>query len=140
MNDYSFAKEQMNYKMIRTIGIPANGPELTDTISEHFGHCNYFVGVEIHDNIDMKVAFSLRNDGHSACMEPVINMKNKNVTDMIIGGIGGRPYLGFLQVGINLYEGEHGKSIKENVESLLKGNLKALGGSSCGQSGSQHQQ
>lgn len=139
MNDYSFAKDLVNKKMARTIGIPANGPELTDKISEHFGHCNYFVGVELDDNTNMKIAFSLRNDGHSACMEPVINMKNKNVTDMIIGGIGGRPYLGFLQVGINLYQGEYGKSIKENVELLLKGNLKALGGPSCGQSGQPHQ-
>ena len=33
--------------MNKVIGIPSDGPELVDPISEHFGHCNYFVGVEI---------------------------------------------------------------------------------------------
>jgi len=124
--------------MNKIIGIPANGSELSDNISEHFGHCSFFVGVEIENNNNFKKAFSLANEGHSSCMEPVINMKNRKVTDMIIGGIGGRPYMGFLQVGINLYQGVYGKSIKENVELLLEGNLKGLGGPSCGQSGSSH--
>lgn len=118
--------------MSKIIGIPANGPDLSDPISEHFGHCSYFVGVEIDDQNNLKKAFSLENRGHSSCMEPVINMKNQNVTDMILGGIGGRPYMGFLQVGIKLFQGQYGKSVKENVESFLKGLLKELQGSSCG--------
>lgn len=116
--------------MNRIIGIPANGHELSDPISEHFGHCNYFVGVELENNNTMKKAFSLQNNGHSSCMEPVISMKDRNITDMIVGGIGGRPYMGFLQVGINLYQGIAG-SIQENVELMLQGKLKRLGGPSC---------
>ena len=116
--------------MNRIIGIPANGPELSDPISEHFGHCNYFVGVELENNNTLKKVFSLQNNGHSSCMEPVINMKERNITDMIVGGIGGRPYMGFLQVGINLYQGMAG-SIQENVELMLQGKLKRLGGPSC---------
>jgi len=125
--------------MNKIIGIPANGSELSDNISEHFGHCSYFVGVEIEDKNNLKKVFSLANEGHSSCMEPVVTMKNRKVTDIIIGGIGGRPYMGFLQVGINLYQGVFGKSIKENVELFLEGNLKELGGPSCGHSGSNHQ-
>ena len=120
--------------MIKIIGIPADGPELLDKMSEHFGHCNYFVGIEIEDQNNFKRVFSLENEGHSGCMEPVLNMKKRNVTDMIIGGIGGRPYMGFIQVGINLYQGIHGKSIKENIELLLNANLKVLNGPSCGHS------
>jgi predicted Fe-Mo cluster-binding NifX family protein len=82
--------------MSKVIGIPANGPELSDSISEHFGHCSYFVGVEVDENNNLTKLFSLANSGHASCMEPVMNMKNRNVTDMIIGGIGGRPYMGFL--------------------------------------------
>ncbi len=115
--------------MKKIVGIPANGPELSDSMSEHFGHCNYFVGVEIDEN-SINKAFSLQNNGHSTCMEPVINMKNRNVTDMIVGGIGGRPFMGFLQYGINLYQGVQG-TLKENVELLLDGKLKPLGGPSC---------
>ena len=118
-------------KMKRIIGIPANGPELSDAISEHFGHCAYFVGIEIEENnMELKKVFSLENNGHSSCMEPVINMKDRKVTDMIVGGIGGRPYMGFLQMGINLHQGVQG-TLKENVRFLLDGKLKALGGPSC---------
>ena len=118
--------------MSRIIGIPANGPELNDSISEHFGHCNYFVGVEFENNT-MKKAFSLQNNGHSSCMEPVINMQQRKVSDMIVGGIGGRPYMGFLQVGIRLFQGVKG-TIQENVELLLKGKLNSLGAPSCSES------
>jgi len=126
--------------MSRIIGIPSNGSELSDTMSEHFGHCDYFVGVEVDDeNKIIKKAFSLQNLGHSSCMEPVINMKERNVTDMIVGGIGGRPFMGFLEVGLNLYQGVKG-SIKDNIELLLQGKLKPLGGPSCGDhSGAGHQ-
>jgi predicted Fe-Mo cluster-binding NifX family protein len=124
--------------MSKIVGIPANGPELSDNISEHFGHCSHFVGVEVDENNTLKQVFSIANNGHTSCMEPVINMKNRNVTDMIIGGIGGRPFMGFLEVGINLYQGSPGKSIKENIDFLLKGQLKGLGGPSCSGSGSCH--
>ena len=123
--------------MNKVIGIPSNGPELSDTISEHFGHCNYFVGIEIDENNNYTKLFSLRNEGHGGCMEPVMNMKNRKVTDMIVGGIGGRPYMGFLQVGINLYQGIYG-TLKDNVESLLGGKLKPLAGASCGENTPQH--
>jgi predicted Fe-Mo cluster-binding NifX family protein len=116
--------------MKTVIGIPSDGPELNDNISNHFGHCRYFVGVEV-DDADINKAFSLPNNGHSSCMEPVLNMKKNEVTDMIVGGIGGRPYMGFLQEGINLFQGVQG-SIKENVQMFLEGKLKKLGGPSCG--------
>ncbi|MHA1272165.1 MAG: NifB/NifX family molybdenum-iron cluster-binding protein [Promethearchaeota archaeon] len=116
--------------MKRIIGVPAIGPDLSDPISEHFGHCAYFVGVEVEDNMIIGRAFCLENNGHSSCLEPVMNMKERNVTDMIVSGIGGRPYMGFIQVGINLYQGVPG-TIRQNIELLLEGRLKPLGGPSC---------
>jgi len=123
--------------MNRIIGIPADGPELTDMISNHFGHCNYFVGVKIDDQMNIEKEFAVKNDGHSSCMEPVLNMKDKKVTDMIVGGIGGRPYMGFLQVGINLYQGLEG-SLKENVKNLLEEKLKPLDSPSCSGTNQMH--
>ena len=118
--------------MKKIIGIPSNGPELTDIISEHFGHCNYFLGIQINEDLTYEKAFSLQNQGHSGCMEPVMNLRNKSVTDVIVGGIGGRPYMGFLQFGISLNQGVLGKTVKENVELLINGKLSPLKGSSCG--------
>jgi hypothetical protein len=39
--------------------------------------------------------------------------------------------MGFIQMGINLYQGVEG-SLQKNVEMLLEGKLKPLGGPSCG--------
>jgi len=116
--------------MKKIIGIPADGPELSSAVSQHFGHCEYFVGVEITEENEIKKVFSYQNNGHSGCMEPVLQMKEKNVSDAIIGGIGGRPFMGFMQVGINLYRAIEG-TIEKNVSLLLEGKLEALGGPSC---------
>jgi predicted Fe-Mo cluster-binding NifX family protein len=119
----------------KVIGIPSNGPELTDTISEHFGHCNYFVGIEIDEENNSKKLFSLQNNGHSGCMEPVMNMKERSVTDMIVGGIGGRPYAGFTHFGIGLFKGVRG-TLSENIQLFLQGKLQPLNEPVC--AGSNH--
>jgi len=116
--------------MNKVIGIPSNGPELSDTISEHFGHCNYFVGIEIDEEKNLKKLFSLQNNGHTGCMEPVNNMKERSVTDMIVGGIGGRPYAGFTQYGIGLFKGVNG-TLSENIQLFLQGKLQSLNEPIC---------
>ncbi|MHA2180137.1 MAG: NifB/NifX family molybdenum-iron cluster-binding protein [Promethearchaeota archaeon] len=116
--------------MTRIIGIPSNGSKLSDNISQHFGHCKFFVGVEISDKHQPKKIFELDNSNHSGCMQTVFSMKEKNVTDMIVSGIGGRPYMAMLQSGINVYHGVNG-TIDENVRLLLDQKLTPLGGPSC---------
>ncbi|MFX1390600.1 MAG: NifB/NifX family molybdenum-iron cluster-binding protein [Promethearchaeota archaeon] len=116
--------------MARIIGIPSDGPEISDKLSAHFGHCNYFLGIEIFQNGEYKKIFALPNNGHSGCMEPVINMKQRKVTDMILSGIGIRPFMGFQQVNINLFQGTDG-TVEKNVDMLLEGKLKILSNASC---------
>ena len=116
--------------MNRIIGIPSDGSELSDNISLHFGHCKHFVGIEIFGDNNFKKSFSITNDGHAGCMEPVMNMKQRNVTDMILTGIGMRPFMGFQQVQINLYRGVEG-SIEKNIRMLLDGQLEILSDASC---------
>jgi len=99
-------------------------------ISGHFGHCKYFVGIEVSEDNEFKKAFSMTNEGHSGCMEPVMNMKQRNVTDMILTGIGMRPFMGFQQVQINLYRGVEG-NIEKNIRMLLNDQLQILNDSSC---------
>ncbi|MFX1451139.1 MAG: NifB/NifX family molybdenum-iron cluster-binding protein [Promethearchaeota archaeon] len=117
--------------MNRIIGIPSDGPETSDNISSHFGHCNYFIGIEIHDNGMSKKIFAVPNRGHTGCMEPVLNLKQRNVTDMILNGIGMRPFMGFQHVNINLYQGVNG-TIEKNIGIFLQGQLKPLIDASCG--------
>ncbi len=117
--------------MKKIIGIPSNGPNLSDNISEHFGHCNYFVGININEDNSFEKLFDIQNEGHNGCMEPVMKLKDNEVTDVILSGIGGRPYMGFLQLGIPMSQGVPGKSIEENVKLYLKGELKEMKGSSC---------
>lgn len=116
--------------MKKIIGFPSQGPNLSDNISPHFGHCKYWVGIDIDEDNNFKKIFSEVNNGHSACMEPVFQMKEKNIIDFIVMGIGGRPFQGFIQLGMNIYEGIEG-SLKKNLEFLLQGKLRALGGPSC---------
>ncbi|MHA1914208.1 MAG: NifB/NifX family molybdenum-iron cluster-binding protein [Promethearchaeota archaeon] len=120
--------------MTKIIGIPSNGPELTDSISQHFGHCQYFIGVEHNDGNQTKKVFEINNSQHSGCMQTVVDIKRKNVTDMIVSGIGGRPFMAMVQSGINVYHGTSG-TVKENIERLLEGKLKPLGGPSCEEQG-----
>lgn len=122
--------------MSRIIGIPSDGNELSDSISPHFGHCRYFIGIEIDDENKYRKVFTLTNEGHSGCMEPVMNMKQRNVSDMILTGIGMRPFMGFQQVQINLYQGEEG-TIEENVKMLIDSKLIVLSDASCANN-SQH--
>jgi len=116
--------------MSRIIGVPSDGSELSDNISGHFGHCNYFVGVEVSNDKNFKKAFSISNEGHSGCMEPVMKMKQRNVTDMILTGIGMRPFMGFKQVEINVFRGVEG-DIEKNIKLLLEGQLEILNDASC---------
>jgi len=121
--------------MNTVIGIPSDGPELSDSISDHFGHCRYFVGIEIDEEKNLKKLFSLQNNGHSGCMEPVNNMQQRRVTDMIVGGIGGRPYAGFTHYGIGLFKGVKG-TLSENIQLFLQGKLQSLNEPIC--AGSDH--
>jgi len=121
--------------MNKVVGIPSNGPELSDSISDHFGHCRYFVGIEIDEEKNLKKLFSLQNNGHTSCMEPVNNMKQRRVTDMIVGGIGGRPYAGFTHYGIGLFKGVKG-TLSENIQLFLQGKLQSLNEPIC--AGSDH--
>ena len=61
-----------------------------------------------------------------------MNLRDKSVTDMIVGGIGGRPFIGFIELGIPLNQGVVGKTVRENIELFINGKLIQLKGASCG--------
>jgi len=116
--------------MSRIIAIPSKGPELSDHISAHFGHSNYFVGIKIDDKNNYEKIFSFKNQKHSGCKEHVKFLKEKGVSYVVVGGIGGNPFNSLLYHGIKLYKGIEG-TLKENIKSFLDGNLETLLGPSC---------
>jgi len=118
-------------KLKRVVCIPSNGPHVSDLLSKHFGHSNYFIGIEINKNHNYKTIFSLQNKGHRNCMETVTIMKERNVTDMIVDGIGRNPYLRFLNIGMKLFKGING-TVKENIEIFSRNKLDQLINPSCG--------
>ncbi len=117
-------------KLSKIIGIPSNGSALSDTISQHFGHCKYFLGVEITEKNKVHKLFSLQNNGHTGCMEHILKLRERNVSDVIVMGIGTRPHLRLKQLGVNIFQGQS-VNIKNNVKSFLEGKLKQLSQATC---------
>jgi predicted Fe-Mo cluster-binding NifX family protein len=120
--------------MIRKIALPTNSDSgLNDTISQHFGHCASFTIVSIDSesksisNVDV-----FKNQGHvqGGCMMPVNSLKAQGATDVILRGIGMRPLMGFIQVGINPYLGVDG-TVEQNIKAFNNNELKELKEASC---------
>ena len=99
----------------------------------HFGHTPAFTVLEYDEETKEVINVEiLENSPHKsgACMQPVMFLKNAGTNDVILGGIGQRPLMGFLQVGIEPYIGING-TIKENFNAYIEGKLQKMVQSSC---------
>ena len=89
----------------------------------HFGRCACFTLVDITDGQvgDIEV---LENAPHTegGCMAPVLVLAEHNVDAIVVQGIGGRPLMGFNQVGIAVLQGV-GARVREPIDALLDGGL-----------------
>lgn len=89
-------------------------------IFQHFGHTAQF---KVYDIADGAVAFSAVIDtngsGHGAL---AAFLKDKGVTSLICGGIGGGAKTALAEAGITLYCGANGAA-DDAVQALLSGNL-----------------
>ena len=117
----------------RRIAFTATGGGLTEQLTGHFGHTAAFTAIVFDE--DTKVIEKvevIKNIPHEqgGCMQPVMLLKNAGVTDIVVGGIGQRPLLGFIQVGIEPYFGVQG-TVKENFEQYLEGKLQKLASGTC---------
>ena len=95
--------------------------------SGHFGRCECFTMVDV---IDGKVGSVevLENAPHveGGCMAPVLVLAENNVDAIVVDGIGGRPLMGFNQVGIAVHAG-YGPDVKTTVAAYIKGDLPMVG-------------
>ena len=117
----------------RRIAFTATGAGLQEQLSGHFGHTQAFTAIVFdEDTHTIEKVEVIKNIPHEqgGCMQPVMLLKNAGVTDIVVGGIGQRPLLGFIQVGIEPYFGIQG-TVKENFEQFLAGNLQKLSDGTC---------
>jgi predicted Fe-Mo cluster-binding NifX family protein len=105
----------------------------------HFGHCDVFTFVDVEDG-EVKEVSVLANKEHvqGGCMVPVQLLADHKVQQLVVGGIGMRPLMGFKQVGIDVfYDGER-RDIRPVVEDLIAGKLQMIAEDQvCGGGGGQ---
>jgi predicted Fe-Mo cluster-binding NifX family protein len=114
-------------KTIR-IAIPSEAPGGIDALrAGHFGHCACFTLVDI-DGGQVGEVEVLQNAPHveGGCMAPVMVLAEHNVDAIVVQGIGGRPLMGFNQVGIHVLRGV-GEDVRSTVDAFLAGGLPEFG-------------
>ncbi len=106
-----------------TLAIPSEAPGgLAASISNHFGHCELFTLVNIHEG-KIGAVDTVPNVEHGAggCMEPVQLLADKGVQAVVVGGLGGRPMQALAAAGITVYYADRAEL--QNVEAAAHGVL-----------------
>lgn len=110
------------------IAVPSELPGgLEARRSGHFGRCECFTLVDIEDGAVSQVQV-LTNAPHTegGCMAPVMALAEHMVDAIVVDGIGGRPLMGFNQVGIAVHAGV-GADVQTTVHAYLQGGLPVVG-------------
>ncbi len=115
------------------VAFPSTVEGLTGELVPHFGHTPSFTIIEYDEttkevsNVDV-----LQNAPHKqgGCSVPVMVLKNADVNSVVLGGIGQRPLMAFIQVGIEPYAGIQG-TVKENFEAFITERLQKMAKASC---------
>lgn len=111
--------------MSRIIAIPSTAPGGLDApLGAHFGHCDLYTLVTADDEkiADIKVIPNVPHQ-QGGCMAPVQHLADNGVTQLIAGGMGLRPLMGFNQVGIDVYFGGNTQTVGQAVKAMLAGEL-----------------
>ena len=106
------------------VAIPSELPGGLDAPrSGHFGRCGCFTMVDVVDGTVREVEV-LHNAPHTegGCMAPVLLLAEHNVDAIVVEGIGGRPLMGFNQVGIAVHRGVGG-DVQTAVQAFIRGGL-----------------
>lgn len=110
------------------IAIPSELPGgLQARRSGHFGRCECFTLVDLDDGAVGQVQV-LTNAPHTdgGCMAPVMALAEHMVDAIVVDGIGGRPLMGFNQVGIAVHAGV-GADVQATVDAYVGGGLPVVG-------------
>ncbi|MGD9210425.1 MAG: NifB/NifX family molybdenum-iron cluster-binding protein [Desulfobacteraceae bacterium] len=107
------------------IAIPSANPGGLDALlGAHFGHCDLYTLVSVEDGKinDVSVIPNIPHQ-QGGCMAPVQYLAGKGVKQLIAGGMGLRPLMGFNQVGIDVLHGGSSRTVGEAVQSAIDGKL-----------------
>jgi predicted Fe-Mo cluster-binding NifX family protein len=110
------------------IAIPSELPGgLEAARAGHFGRCACFTLVDIAGE-EVRDVEVLQNAPHTegGCMAPVLVLAEHNVDAIVVDGIGGRPLMGFNQVGIAVHAGI-GADVQTTVDAFIGGGLTVVG-------------
>jgi len=110
------------------VAVPSEAPGgLAAQRSGHFGHCQCFTVVEIVDG-EVAGVEVVQNAPHQegGCMQPVLLLAENTVDAIVVDGIGGRPLMGFNQVGITVHAGT-GQDVQTAVAAYVQGVLPVVG-------------
>jgi predicted Fe-Mo cluster-binding NifX family protein len=110
------------------VAVPSEHPGgLAAHRSGHFGRCDCFTIVDMTNGQVGEVAV-LANLPHTegGCMAPVMVLAQERVEVIVVDGIGGRPLMGFNQVGIKVHAGL-GETVEQAVEAYARGLLPEVG-------------
>jgi predicted Fe-Mo cluster-binding NifX family protein len=93
----------------------------------HFGRCACFTLVDIADGgVGEVEVLANAPHGEGGCMSPVLLLAENNVDAVVVTGIGGRPLMGFRQVGIEVLAGS-GVDVRSALDAYLAGDLPVVG-------------
>ena len=115
--------------MSKIIAIPSSQPGGLDApLGAHFGHCDMYTLVTVEDD-QIKEVKVIPNVPHQqgGCMAPVNYLAQQGVAELIAGGMGMRPLMGFNQAGIEVFFGGAAQTVGEAVNVALKGGLQRFG-------------
>ena len=107
------------------VAVPSEFPGgLASALGAHFGHCELYTLVSV-ENGEIRNVDVVPNVPHQqgGCMAPVQYLASKGVKQLIAGGMGLRPLMGFNQVGTDVYYGGEARTVGEAVASAIEGKL-----------------
>ncbi len=110
------------------IAVPSEGNGgLDGRRAGHFGHCDVFTLIDVEDG-EIKEVSILPNKEHvqGGCMVPVNYLAEHKVQQLVVGGIGMRPLVGFQQVGIDVYHDAERLDIRPVVEDMIAGKIPVI--------------
>jgi len=115
-------------KTMKRIAIPtANG-----LLSPHFGGSEYFSIFNVENNAIISEEI-LPTPEHLTGSYPNF-LAEQNITDIVVGGVGGKAIEIFNKFNINVFTGAEVKLPKQIVKDFIAGNL-VLTGNSCNHEG-----
>ncbi len=117
------------------VAVPSMNPGgMEAQVSGHFGRCDLYTIAEI-ENGNIVSNTTLDNPPHveGGCLAPVQLLADRGVQVLIAGGMGMRPFMGFQQAGIDVFQGNPNANVGENINAFAAGRLPQFSMSStCG--------